>query len=244
MSGGLNGGLGILLVALFLLTALACREDMQNQPRLKPMRPSGFLGEDRPGRPIAGTVSRDEPETRYFYTGYEGTVVGNRIPFPVNKAVLERGRERFNIYCAPCHSRTGDGNGMIVQRGYRRPPSYHTERLRNAPLGHFYEVITNGFGAMPDYSAQIQTRDRWAIAAYIRVLQFSQNAPANLLPAGTQMASPSPLPGTPGSGATPAQAAPQSGNLPAAEGPPGTVQKKAAKEKQRQEQEEHEVQHK
>lgn len=216
---------------------------MQNQPRLKPMRPSGFLGEDSPGAPLPGTVSRDEVESSYFYTGYNGTVVGNRIPFPVNSAVLQRGRERFNIYCAPCHSRTGDGNGMIVQRGYRRPPSYHTDRLRNAPLGHFYEVITNGFGAMPDYSAQIEARDRWAIAAYIRVLQFSQNAPASLLPTGTVLPPP-PLPGTPGSGATPAQAAPESGNLPAGEAPPSAVQKKAAKEKQKQEQEEHEVQHK
>jgi cytochrome c553 len=230
------------LVCLFLMASLGCREDMQDQPRLKPMRPSGFLGEDSPGSPLPGTVSRDEQQSPYFYTGYDGTVVGNRIPFPVNKAVLERGRERFNIYCAPCHSRTGDGNGMIVQRGYRRPPSYHTDRLRNAPLGHFYEVITNGFGAMPDYSAQIQAHDRWAIAAYIRALQFSQNAPANLLPAGTQLPPPPPLPGTPGTGATPAQAAPQSGNLPAAEAPPSTVQKKAAKEKQKQEQEEREVQ--
>ncbi len=217
---------------------------MQNQPRLKPMRPSGFLGEDKPGAPLLGTISRDETENSYFYTGYDGTVIGDRIPFPVNKAVLERGRERFNIYCAPCHSRTGDGNGMIVQRGYRRPPSYHIERLRNAPLGHFYEVMTNGFGAMPDYSAQIAPHDRWAIAAYVRVLQFSQNAPASLLPTGTVLPPPPPLPGTPGSGATPAQAAPESGNLPAAEGPPSAVERKAAKQKQKQEQEENEVQHK
>jgi hypothetical protein len=162
----------------------------------------------------------------------------------VNKGVLERGRERFNIYCAPCHSRTGDGNGMIVQRGYRRPPSYHNDRLRNAPLGHFFEVITNGFGSMPNYSAQIDTRDRWAIAAYIRALQFSQYAPASLLPAGTVLPPPPSLPGTPGSGATPAQAAPESGNLPAAEGPPSTTQKRAAKQKQKQQQEEREVRHK
>lgn len=221
---------------------MGCREDMQNQPRLKPMRPSGFLGDDSPRAPLAGTIARDEPETPYFYTGYDGIRVGDRIPFPVTKAVLERGRERFNIYCAPCHSRTGDGNGMIVQRGYRRPPSYHTQRLRNAPLGHFFEVMTNGFGSMPDYSAQIEARDRWAIAAYIRVLQFSQNAPASLLPAGTTLPPPPPLPGTPGSGATPGEAAPQSGNLPAAEGPPSAAQRKAAKEKQKQEQQEREVQ--
>jgi len=234
----------MVFVCLLLVACLGCREDMQNQPRLKPMRPSGFLGEDSPGAPLAGTISRAEPESSYFYTGYNGTIVGNQIPFPVNKTVLERGRNRFNFYCAPCHSRTGDGDGMIVQRGYRRPPSYHTDRLRNAPLGHFYEVITNGFGAMPDYSAQIQSRDRWAIAAYIRVLQFSQDAPANLLPAGTTLPPPPPLPGTPGSGATPAQAAPQSGNLPAAEGPPSAVKKNAKKEQRKQEQEEQEVRHK
>lgn len=128
---------------------------------------------------------------------------------------------------------------MIVQRGYRRPPSYHTDRLRSAPLGHFFEVITNGFGAMPDYAAQITPHDRWAIVAYIRALQFSQDAPVSLLPAGTPLPSPPPpLPSTPGSGATPAQAAPQSGNLEGAEGPASAVQKKAAKEKQQQQEEE------
>jgi hypothetical protein len=217
---------------------------MQNQPRLKPMRPSGFLGDDSPRAPVTGTISRDENKPTYFYTGYDGTVIGNRIPFPVNKAVLERGRERFNIYCSPCHSRTGDGNGMVVQRGYRRPPSYHIDRLRSAPLGHFFEVITNGFGAMPDYSAQIEPDDRWAIAAYIRVLQFSQYAPAQLLPADKALPPPPLLPGTPGSGATPAQAVPESGNLPAAEGPPSAEQKKAATEKQKREQKERKVQQK
>jgi cytochrome c553 len=239
-----GGGLRMFLPCLLLVACIACREDMQNQPRLKPMRPSGFLGEDRPGAPLPGTISRDEPEGAYFYTGYNGTVVGNRIPFPVNRAVLERGRERFDIYCAPCHSRSGDGNGMIVQRGYRRPPSYHTDRLRNAPLGHFFEVITNGFGAMPDYSAQIEPRDRWAIAAYIRALQFSQNAPATLLPTGTSLPPPPPMPGTPGSGAASVQTEPESGNLPAAESPPSALQKKAATEQQKQEQREREVQHK
>jgi hypothetical protein len=238
------GSLRILLLCTLLFGLAGCREDMQNQPRLKPMRPSGFLGNDSPRAPVAGTISRDEHESSYFYTGYNGTVLGDRIPFPVNKAVLERGRERFNIYCAPCHSRTGDGNGMIVQRGYRRPPSYHIDRLRTAPLGHFFEVITNGFGAMPDYSSQIEPRDRWAISAYIRVLQFSQNAPAQLLPSGTALPAPPPLPGSPGSGATAGQAAPESGNLPAAAGPLSTVQKKAAQEKKKEEKKEREVQHK
>lgn len=205
---------------------------MQNQPRLNPMRPSGFLGEEAPPAPVLGTVSRDNVGTAYFYSGYQGPTVGDVVPFPVTRAVLEQGRERYNIYCAPCHARTGDGNGMIVQRGYRRPPSYHTDRLRQAPLGHFFEVITNGFGAMPDYSAQIPPHDRWAIAAYVRALQLSQDAPVSLLPAGTPMPSPPPpLPGTPGSGATTAQDEAQSGNLEASEGPPSAVQKKAAEEK-------------
>ena len=207
------------------------------------MRPTYFMGEDAPETPVAGTVSRDANLSDYFNTGYIGNALGNEIPFPVDRAVLERGRSRYNIYCAPCHARTGDGNGMIVQRGYRRPPSYHTDRLRKAALGHFFEVMTNGFGAMPDYSAQIDARDRWCIAAYIRALQLSQYAPADLLPAGQTLPPPPALPGTPGSGATPAEAAPQSGNLQAAEGPPSEVQKDAAKEKKKREQKDLEVKH-
>lgn len=231
--------------ALLALLLGGCREDMQNQPRFKPMRPAGLLGDQSPPRgPVLRTIARDDVGTTYFNTGFLGNQPGNYIPFPVNRAVLERGRERFNIYCAPCHSRSGDGNGMIVRRGYTRPPSYHTERLRRAPVGHFFDVITNGFGAMPDYAAQVKPRDRWAIAAYIRVLQFSQYAPANLLPAGESLPPGPPLPGSPGSGATPAQAAPQSGNLPAAEGPPSTVQKTAAQEKAERERKEREVQQK
>jgi mono/diheme cytochrome c family protein len=140
---------------------------------------------------------------------------------------LERGRERFDIFCAPCHSRLGDGNGMVVQRGYRRPPSYHIERLRTAPLGHFYDVISNGFGAMPDYAAQIPPSDRWAIVAYIRALQLSQNAPASLVPPGTQLPSAPPATtGIPGSGATLPQA-PPAANLAA---PGGAAPKKVNQE--------------
>lgn len=218
LAGRLWSCLPLLLPLGLLLLLASCREDMQNQPRLKPMRSSTFLGEALSRAPVPGTISRDQTGTSYFYTGFEGQNVGDRIPFPVTRDVLERGRERFNIYCAPCHARSGDGNGMIVQRGYRRPPSYHIDRLRQAPLGHFFDVITNGFGAMPDYSSQIPPHDRWAIAAYIRVLQFSQNAPASLLPPG-QLPPPPPLSGTPGSGATPAQAELQSGNLQASQLP-------------------------
>jgi mono/diheme cytochrome c family protein len=205
------------------------------------MRPDGMLGDgSAPRAPVPMTIARDDVGTAYFNTGFNGNQPGDYIPFRVDKAVLERGQERFNIYCAPCHARTGDGTGMVVQRGYTRPPSYHTGRVRKETLGHFFDVITNGFGAMPDYAAQIKPHDRWEIAAYIRVLQFSQYAPADLLPEGALPPSPA-LPSSPGSGATPAEAAPQSGNLPAVEAPPSTIQKKAANEKKKREEAERKV---
>ncbi|HYG99986.1 MAG TPA: cytochrome c [Terriglobales bacterium] len=188
---------------------------MQNQPRFKPLRQSDFFEDGRSSRPpVAGTVARGQLRAdTYFYTGMMGAQAGDQMPFPVNEQVLERGRERFNIYCSPCHSRSGDGNGMIVQRGYRRPPSLHVERLRKAPLGHFFDVMTNGFGAMPDYAAQVSPGDRWAIVAYIRALQLSQSAPRTLVPAGQQVPSAPPqYPGTPGSGATTAPSS-SSGNV-------------------------------
>ncbi|MFB3916867.1 MAG: cytochrome c [Terriglobales bacterium] len=220
---------------------------MQDQPKLKPLARSDFYEDGRASRPLVpGTIARGQLRAdTYYYTGYMGNTVGNVMPFPITKQVLERGRERFNIYCAPCHSRTGDGNGMIVQRGYRRPPSYHTDRLRTAPLGHFFDVITNGFGAMPDYAAQVAPHDRWAIIAYIRALQLSQNAPASLVPAGTKLPSaPPPLPSTPAPGATPAQAAPASGNLAAPEQPPSPHQQKALEEKKKREEKERKLEHK
>jgi mono/diheme cytochrome c family protein len=104
-------------------------------------------------------------------------------PFEITRAGLERGRERYEIFCAPCHGQTGQGDGMIVRRGYRRPPSFHTDQLRERPAGHYYDVITNGFGVMPAYAAQVPVNDRWLIAAYVRTLQSSQNAPAEVIPA-------------------------------------------------------------
>jgi hypothetical protein len=219
-----------------LVSLAGCREDMQDQPKLKPLRRSDFFEDGRSARPLVpGTVARGYLRNdTYFYSGMIGKDPGNYMPFPVTRQVLERGRERFDIYCAPCHARTGDGNGVIVQRGYRRPPSYHTDRLRNAPLGHFYDVITNGFGAMPDYAAQVPPYDRWTIAAYIRALQFSQNAPANLLPTGTPIPSPPPpSTSTPGSGATPIQSAPSSGNLPASGQAPSVSENKNTQGRQK-----------
>jgi Cytochrome C oxidase, cbb3-type, subunit III len=169
-----------------LLMVTACRLDMHEQPRLNPLAKSDFFADERAARPLVpGTVARgDLRQDTYFYTGKMGDTPGDFMPFPVDVNLLARGRERFNIYCSPCHSRLGDGNGMIPQRGFRRPPSYHIERLRKAPLGYFFDVMTNGFGAMPDYSSQIQPADRWAIAAYIRALQLSQNATQAELPPG------------------------------------------------------------
>ena len=177
---------GMLVPALSFVLALlgGCRLDMQDQPRFKPLQQSDFYADLRSSRPLVpGTVARGQLRLdAYFYTGLSNGNPGDAMPFPVTKEVLERGRERYNIYCAPCHSRTGDGNGVIVQRGYRRPPSYQIERLQKAPLGHFYDVITNGYGAMPDYAAQVSAQDRWAIVAYIRALQLSQTAPADAIP--------------------------------------------------------------
>ncbi len=189
-------------LALLLILA-GCRQDMHDQPRFKPLAMNRFYPDLRSGRPpVDGTVARGQLNAdTYFYTGKMGANPGDYMPFPVNQDVLARGRERFNIYCAPCHSRVGDGNGMIVQRGYRHPPTYHQDRLRQAPLGYFFDVMTNGFGAMPDYASQIQARDRWCIVAYIRALQLSQNA-SQADVAGQQVPSGSPEFEEPGSGAT------------------------------------------
>jgi mono/diheme cytochrome c family protein len=199
------------LVCLMLpLVAASCdRLDMYDQPRYEPLEASDFFGDGLSARPrVEGTIPLgglrdDEP----FYTGKDrGELVG-QIPAAAYRAtydrearhfgrpfdetesaelrlaLLKRGRERFDIYCSVCHGRTGDGDGMIVRRGFRQPPSYHSDRLRAAPAGHFYEVMTNGFGAMPSYANRIEVGDRWAIVAYIRALQLSQNAPLDDVPA-------------------------------------------------------------
>jgi mono/diheme cytochrome c family protein len=187
-----------------LLGILAgCRQDMHDQPRMKTYAMSDFYADLRSERPpVEGTVARGElHEDTYFYTGKIGSDPGDYMPFPVTEDVLGRGRERYNIYCAPCHSRVGDGNGMVPQRGYKRPPSYHDDRLRKAPLGYFFDVMTNGFGAMPDYAAQISAEDRWKIVAYIRALQLSQNA-TQADAGGGPIPSKSPEFEEPGSGAT------------------------------------------
>jgi hypothetical protein len=193
-------------ILLFAVIGMAgCRLDMHVQPRENPMAKSDFFSDQRVGRiPVEGTVARGEERAdAYFYTGKVGNNPGDFMPFPVTREVVERGRERYNVYCSPCHSRVGDGNGFVPTRGFaRRPPSYHIERLQKAPIGYFYDVMTNGFGIMLDYSAQISPRDRWCIAAYIRALQLSQNATAADVPAGQSIPSTAPEFVEPGTGAT------------------------------------------
>jgi mono/diheme cytochrome c family protein len=179
-----------ILVGVALLVLVGCRSDMQEQPYYRPLTENDFYADKRSARPLVeGTVSREHLDAdTYFYTGKIGNNDGDYLPFPVTTAVLARGQQRFNIYCSPCHGEVGDGDGMVVQRGYKHPPSYHIDRLRKAPIGYFFDVMSNGFGAMPDYREQVPAADRWAIASYIRALQLSQNARPEDVPAGAQIA--------------------------------------------------------
>ena len=158
---------------------------MHDQPKYIPLRESSFFSDARSARsPVAGTVARGQlHEDPLLHTGKVNGTDTTVFPFRIDNRVMARGQERFDIYCSPCHGRTGSGDGMVVRRGYRRPPSYHDDRLRNTPIGHFFDVISNGFGAMPDYTAQINVEDRWAIVADIRALQLSEQAVVADLPA-------------------------------------------------------------
>jgi mono/diheme cytochrome c family protein len=175
----------LVVAVLLALGAGACRQDMHDQPKYVPLRQSAFFNDERSARPlIEGTVARGQlHEDELMYTGKVKGADSTLFPMRVDAAVMARGQQRFNIYCSPCHGRTGQGDGMIVRRGYRRPPSMHQDRLRNAPVGHFFDVMTNGFGAMPDYASQIKAEDRWAIIAYIRALQLSEHATLDDVPA-------------------------------------------------------------
>jgi len=172
-------GPGKTTMLVLVLLAAGCRQDMHDQPKYKPLRESDFFADKRASRPlVAGTVARGSlREDVLLYTGkLESGMPTDQLPMPVTPELLDRGRVQFQTYCTPCHGRTGAGDGMVVQRGFKRPSSYHVNRLRMMPVGYFYDVITNGFGAMSDYSAQVTVKDRWAIAAYIKVLQRSQYA--------------------------------------------------------------------
>jgi mono/diheme cytochrome c family protein len=179
----------LLLVLLLLPSAFilltSCKQKMANQPKYDPLEPSDFFADGMSARQrLPGTVARGELVIDDFlHTGKINGKDGDGFPFPITAADVDRGQERFNIYCSECHGRLGDGNGMIPSRGFRRPPSYHTEVLRKAVTGHFFDVMTNGFGAMPPYNVQVPVRDRWAIIAYIRALQLAQNGTIDDLPA-------------------------------------------------------------
>ncbi|MBZ5701796.1 MAG: cytochrome c [Acidobacteriia bacterium] len=170
---------GAVCAAACLLVLGGCRQDMARQPKYRALAPSTFFEDGRSERqPVENTVERGALADDDLNIPKDS----NAFPLPVTQQLLERGQERYKIFCSPCHGLQGDGNGMIAIRGMKHPPSYHQDRLRQAPVGYFYDVITHGFGAMYDYSAQIPPRDRWAIIAYVRALQLSRNAPAADLP--------------------------------------------------------------
>jgi hypothetical protein len=172
-------------IVLGLMLSAGCTQEMAEQPRYEPLEPSMFFADGRSARPLVeGTVARGYLRLdELLYTGKVDGELAEILPFPVTRDLLARGQERYNIYCTPCHAHVGNGQGMIVQRGLRPPPSFHIERLRQAPIGHFFDVITNGYGAMASYAVEVAPADRWAIAAYIRALQLSQHAEVAKLPA-------------------------------------------------------------
>jgi mono/diheme cytochrome c family protein len=173
-------------LAIAALSLAGCRQDMHNQPKYRPLRATTFFADGSSARPLVeGTIARGTlQEDQAFFTGKVGNAAVRELPFPVDDAVLTRGQERYNIYCTPCHDATGGGKGMVVLRGYKQPPSLHEPRLRTIEAGYFFDVMTNGFGAMPDYREQLSARDRWAVVAYIRALQLSQHAATSDIPGG------------------------------------------------------------
>jgi len=186
---------GVLFAGVTALTmATGCRQDMQDQPKMDPQRGADFFADHRGARPqVLDTVARGQlHDDSYFYTGVVQGANGyktelDQLPFPVTTEVLKRGQERFNVYCTPCHSRVGNGLGEIVQRGFKPAANLHDQVRLSQPISHYFYVMTHGYGAMPDYSAQLAPADRWAVAAYIRALQLSQNATAADVPAGVQI---------------------------------------------------------
>ncbi len=177
----LRSGMVLLATVGFLAgCSNTLRQDMANQPRMNPLEPDSFFDDGRSERPVVeNTVARGSIDEDKLFEPKDS----NAFPLPITKELLERGQERYGIYCTPCHGIQGDGQGMVAMRGMKHPPSYHIDRLRAEPNGYIYDVISNGFGAMYGYSSQIPPADRWAIVAYVRALQLSRNAHANELPA-------------------------------------------------------------
>jgi mono/diheme cytochrome c family protein len=177
---------------------------MHDAPRYDPLEASTVLAKGSSSQPlVAGTVARGfEGADAHLTTGKDGNTPVATFPFPITRADLDRGEQRFNIYCAPCHGRTGEGNGMVVQRGYRQAASFHLDRLRAMPVGYFFDVMTSGFGAMPDYRAQISVEDRWRIVAYVRALQLSHHASQSDVPADELRKMNEPPPPAPAAGTT------------------------------------------
>ena len=175
-----------LLMVTVVLSTGACRQDMHDQPKYEPLEKSSFFDDSKSARPlIEGTVAREmPPEMTAFYTGRTpDDEFLTELPADLSRELLDRGRTRYDAFCAPCHGRTGDGLGMIVQRGFKQPTSFHDQRLRESPVGYFFDVVSNGFGQMSSYASQIPVEDRWAIAAYIAALQLSQGVPVDRLSA-------------------------------------------------------------
>jgi mono/diheme cytochrome c family protein len=208
-----------LLLLGVCLAGPACRRDMQDQPKMKPFRGTTFFGDGLSSRqPIEGTVARGFlRDNTALFTGKKTSPAGaptagatqpvtdaqantypddvETFPFPITEDMVLRGRQRYDIFCSVCHGLTGNGDGMIVRRGFRRAASFNDDRLRQAPVGHFFDAITNGWGAMPSYASQIPAQDRWAIIAYIRALQTSQQNPASTSASPTPTPSPTPATG-------------------------------------------------
>ncbi len=177
-----------LLVTLAFV--VGCRQRMADQPAPRPLTPSDFFADGQSSRPlVTGAVARgDLNEDEALFTGKSGGQLVEVFPMVVTREMLERGHERFDIYCSPCHDRVGEGKGVVVQRGYAQPPSFHSSRLREARPGYVFDVISNGFGRMPAYGPQIPVHDRWAIAAYLKALQRSQNAKVEDIPSSERTA--------------------------------------------------------
>lgn len=177
---------GLVTVLLLALPLGACRQDMHDAPKLEPLEASRFFTDGRASRPLpAGTVARGRlhaDDLLHRGVGADGALA-TELPMPVTADLLRRGRERFEIFCSPCHGRTGDGRGMIVQRGFKQPQTFHQDRLRNMPVGYYFDVMTNGFAQMSSYAAQVPVEDRWAIAAWVQTLQLAQHAPVEHLSA-------------------------------------------------------------